>query len=94
MAEEDRKFLTRWSRRKEEAREGGEAPADDPSTAEDDSRAAKGDSPDLPEAAPDEAAKKSPTAKKKKAQSAISAPARAAMPRPWPRTRAGFEVTR
>ncbi len=55
MAEEDRKFLTRWSRRKEEAREGDEAPADDPSTAEDDSKAAKGDSPDLPEAAPDEA---------------------------------------
>jgi hypothetical protein len=54
MVEEDRKFLARWSRRKEEAREGGEAPADDP-TAEDDSGAAKGESPDLPEASPDEA---------------------------------------
>jgi hypothetical protein len=55
MAEEDRKFLTRWSRRKEEAREGGEAPPDDSSTAEDDSGAAKGESPDLPDASPDEA---------------------------------------
>ena len=54
MAEEDRKFLARWSRRKEEAREGGEAPAGDP-TAEDDSGAAKGESPDVPEASPDEA---------------------------------------
>jgi hypothetical protein len=54
MAEEDRKFLTRWSRRKEEAREGGEAPADDPSTAGD-GGAVESDSPDLPEAAPDEA---------------------------------------
>jgi hypothetical protein len=55
MAEEDRKFLSRWSRRKEEAREGGDAPADDPSTAEHDSGAAKGEAADLPEAAPDEA---------------------------------------